>query len=547
VYTEFYNLREKPFNLTPSPRFLYLGEHHKEALNLLKYGVMERKGFILLTGEIGTGKTTMVHALLTSLDDSVQYIHLSNPILTPGDFMDYLAFSVFRKKIHFKSKSDFLVAFEEFLRQCLRHQENVILIIDEAQKLSFELLEEIRLLSNMETGDEKLLNIFLVGQPELNEKLRDPQCLPLLQRISIRYHIPPLDLEGTRGYVATRLKIAGAQKGDDIFPKSAVKAIHHYSGGYPRMVNILADNSLLLGYSKGTKTITPQMVKQCHEDLSLDSSFPKDEQKIPEPYETEELKRGYVTRYWKWGAVLCFLIAIVAVGMTQTGQNLLGQIFGLKQASHQSPSGKPKPEQVAVGRGENLETEDSAHQNHVAEQIPPGVQAEHREDRPVEMVKQEGPKEREALPHENEMEPSKSVIVKKGDTLIQLAATIYGRADDAILKHIQQYNPELRDINRISIGQELRFPPLPLTDRGLTFTVHIGSFKHFESAQDLFQKLLAEDYEVHIIPVHHTQREKFFRVTLGNFKNRKDAEDYAVVILKKGISGFATIIELETR
>ena len=510
MYTEFYNLREKPFNLTPSPRFLYLGEHHKEALNLLKYGVMERKGFILLTGEIGTGKTTMVHALLSSLDDSVQYIHLSNPILTPGDFMDYLAFSVFRKKIHFKSKADFLVAFEEFLRQCLRHQENVILIIDEAQKLSFELLEEIRLLSNMETGDEKLLNIFLVGQPELNEKLRDPQCLPLLQRISIRYHIPPLELEGTRGYVATRLKIAGAQKGDDIL-------------------------------------ITPHMVKQCHEDLSLDSSFPKDEQKIPKPYETEELKRGYVTRYWKWAAVLCFLITIVAVGITQTGQNLLGQIFGLKQASHQSPSDKPKPEQVAVGRGENLETEDSAHQNHVTEQTLTGVQAEHREDRPTEMVKQEGPKEREVLPHEKEMEPSKSVIVKKGDTLIQLAATVYGRANDAILKHIQQYNPELRDINRISVGQELRFPPLPLTDRGLTFTIHIASFKHFESAQNLFQELLREGYEAYIMPVYDTERGKFFRVTLGNFKGRKEAENHAAVILKKGISDFAKTIELETR
>jgi type II secretory pathway predicted ATPase ExeA/LysM repeat protein len=547
VYTEFYNLREKPFNLTPSPRFLYLGEHHKEALNLLKYGVMERKGFILLTGEIGTGKTTMVHALLSGLDDSVQYIHLSNPVLTPGDFMEYLAFSVFRKKIHFKSKSDFLVAFEEFLLQCLRHQENVILIIDEAQKLSFELLEEIRLLSNMETGDEKLLNIFLVGQPELNEKLRDPQCLPLLQRISIRYHIPPLDMESTRDYVATRLKIAGAQRGDEIFPKSAVKAIHQYSGGYPRMINILADNSLLLGYSKGTKTITPQMVKQCHEDLSLDSSFPKDGQEILEPYESEELKRGYATRYWKWAAVLGFLIAIAAVGITQTGQNLLGQVFGLKQASYQSPLDKPKPEQVPVERDGDLEKEDSVDENQVLEQTPIGVQAEHREDRATEMVKQEGPKEREVLPYEKEMEPSKSVIVKKGDTLIQLAAAIYGRADDAILKQVQQYNPELRDINKISIGQELRFPPLALTDRGLTFTVHIGSFKHFELAQNLFQELLGEGYEAYIMPVYDTEKGKFFRVTLGNFKGRKEAENYAAVILKKGISDFAKTMELETR
>jgi type II secretory pathway predicted ATPase ExeA len=545
VYAEFYNLREKPFNLTPSPRFLYLGEHHREALNLLKYGVMERKGFILLTGEIGTGKTTMVHALLSSLDDSVQYIHLSNPILTPADFLDYLAFSIFGKRIHFKSKAEFLMVFEEFLRQCLGEQKNVILIIDEAQKLSFQLLEEIRLLSNMETGDEKLINIFLIGQPELNEKLGEPQCLALLQRISIRYHIPPLDLEGTRGYMATRLKIAGAQRGDEIFSKSAVKEIHQYSGGYPRMINVLADNSLLLGYSKGTKTITPNMVKQCHEELSLDSSFPKDEQKTPEPQETESIRHS--PRHWKWAAALCFLIAIAALGMTQTGQNLLAQLFGLKQASHQSTLDKPKRNQVPAERDGNLEKEDSAHRNNLTEQIHPGVQEENREAEPMQMVKENGSKERELLPHEKQIEPFKSIIVKKGDTLIELAVTIYGQADDAILKYIQQHNPELRDINRIAVGQELRFPPLSLKDQGMAFTVHIASYKQFESTQDLFQQLLKEGYEAYIIPVYNTEGGKVFRVTLGNFKHRKEAENYAAVILRNGISDYAKTIQLETR
>jgi LysM repeat protein len=200
-----------------------------------------------------------------------------------------------------------------------------------------------------------------------------------------------------------------------------------------------------------------------------------------------------------------------------------------------------------VERDGNLEKEDSVDENQVPEQTPIGVQAEHREDRATEMVKQEGPKEREVLPYEKEMEPSKSVIVKKGDTLIQLAAAIYGRADDAILKQVQQYNPELRDINKISIGQELRFPPLALTDRGLTFTVHIASFKHFELAQNLFQELLGEGYEAYIMPVYDTEKGKFFRVTLGNFKGRKEAENYAAVILKKGISDFAKTMELETR
>ena len=174
MYTDFYNLKEKPFNLTPSPRFLYLGETHKEALALVTYGVMERKGFILLTGEVGTGKTTIVQTLLKNLDSSVKSVYLSNPTLSPEDFLSYVA-SGLGLKTQFNSKGSFLVQFEDFLQKSLQHQQNVLLIVDEAQKLSLELLEEVRLLSNMETADEKLINIFLVGQPELNQKLRNPQ------------------------------------------------------------------------------------------------------------------------------------------------------------------------------------------------------------------------------------------------------------------------------------------------------------------------------------------------------------------------------------
>jgi len=321
VYRNFYNLHEKPFDLTPSPRFLYLGESHKEALALLTYGVVERKGFILLTGEVGTGKTTMVHALLGNLDDSVQYISLSNPLLSPEDFIDYLAFSAFKKKAHFKSKTAFLFVFEEFLRQCLNKQKNVILIIDEAHKLSFELLEEIRLLSNMELADEKLINIFLIGQPELNEKLSDPRCRALLQRISSRYHIRPLDLSDTRAYMANRLKIAGAREGDVIFSKNAIKAIHQCSGGYPRMINILADNALLLGYSKEKRKITAGIVKQCSDDLNLDGSFSKSTQEKPEQSKIKEMEKVHVSRYWKWAAILFFVLVLVIVGVSRIAQN----------------------------------------------------------------------------------------------------------------------------------------------------------------------------------------------------------------------------------
>jgi len=288
--------------MTPSSRSLYLGDIHREALALLTYGVLDLKGFILLTGEVGTGKTTMVHALLTSLDKEIQYIYISYPLFSVSDFINYLAFSAFKEKKDFKNKTDFLIQFEIFLKKQIKKRINFLLIIDEAQKLSFALLEEISLLSNMETSDEKLLNIFLVGQPELNETLNQPRCRPLLQRISIRYHIKPLDESASLDYISTRLKLAGAETPDRVIPKNTARTIFRYSDGYPRMINILADNVLLLGYSRGVRNITPAMVKECYEDLQLKGSF-FDSRKIK--VKPDNKRKGFFSmfRYLKWAAL----------------------------------------------------------------------------------------------------------------------------------------------------------------------------------------------------------------------------------------------------
>lgn len=304
MYTKFFDLKEKPFNLTPSPRFLYLGETHREALAMLTYGVMEKKGFVLLTGEVGTGKTTIVQTLMQNLEGSAECFYLSNPILTPSEFYDYLGSSLLKKRVHYDSKADFLLDFEELFRRCRERKKNLLLIIDDAQKLSRDLLEELRLLSNLETSEEKFINIFLVGQPELNERLNEPPCQPLLQRIGLRHHISPLDLKDTQAYLETRLKIAGAGEKPGIFTKGAVQAIFEHSRGTPRMINILADNAMLLAYSKGKKKITREMIEECQRDLSAHET-PAEQGGIKPLAQASRSS----ARRWAWAGVLALVLA----------------------------------------------------------------------------------------------------------------------------------------------------------------------------------------------------------------------------------------------
>jgi general secretion pathway protein A len=335
------------------------------ALDMLTYGVAERKGLILLTGEIGTGKTTMIQALLSNLDNTVRHIYLSNPLLSPRDFMNYLAFSTFKRKVHFKSKADFLKEFTQFLWQCLRGQQTTILIIDEAQKLSFDVLEEIRLLSEMEINDEKLINVFLVGQPELLEKLSEPRCRQILQRITYRYHIPPLDLNGTREYMSTRLRKAGAKSEKSIFSKNAIEAIYRYSGGYPRTINVLADNSLLLGFSKVKSKITARMVKQSYEDLGLNDFFPSSGENAPASYEITKAKGVNGGRFWKWAAAVCFIALVIFMGMCTKESAVLRRLSGLAPDSQQSRSGNAAGKHVTIEKAIGARMEEAKNQESV--------------------------------------------------------------------------------------------------------------------------------------------------------------------------------------
>ena len=487
MYTDFYSLNEKPFTLSPSSRFLYLGETHKEALALLNYGVLERKGFVLLTGEVGTGKTTIVHALLASLDENAQLVHLSNPILSPREFLDYLARKALGRETAFHSKAEFLIDFETFLRDCLKSGKNFLLIIDEAHKLSFELLEEIRLLSNLETAEDKLINIFLVGQPELRGRLRDPRSEALFQRISIHYHLKPLDEQSVAEYVRTRLGVAGAKVPDKIFPESVIKAIHHYSKGYPREINIIADNVLLLGYVQGKKEITPGLVTECRDYMTLDSSQVEQENEIGEPSETRGATLRSLSNHLYLFAVVFLILGValgVAIGLVGNkmldrepdmmpmakqydvgAEERLGPVKG-SETTDTHPS--PQPEKLA-----SIENMGSPQSVTLKETEVPLATEERGADANVKNSEQ-APLASD-IPQEMNEQPSdfqpqagqtswRTVTVKEGDTLTELVLKVYGQGDQTILDLVKEKNPSIENVNLILVGQRLSFPPLSISE-----------------------------------------------------------------------------------
>lgn len=265
MYRSHYSLIKKPFQLSTDPKFLWLGEKHKEALATLKYGVIDQKGFLLVSGDVGTGKTTLINALLESIEEDTLVANITDPALDLIEFFNFVALS-FNIPEKFDSKIDFIVYFSQFLKKVYSENRSVLLIIDEVHSLSKEVLEHIRLLSNIELPEEKLINIFFVGQNEIHQTLALPECRALRQRISLVYHIEPLSKDETLAYIKHRLKVAGTEK--NLFTQDAVREIYHFSKGYPRLINIICDHALLTGYARNFKKITPDVIQECAQQFN---------------------------------------------------------------------------------------------------------------------------------------------------------------------------------------------------------------------------------------------------------------------------------------
>jgi len=281
MYKEFYRLRLNPFEMTPDPSFLFLTRRHQEALMALYYGVHRRKGFVVLTGDVGTGKTLLIRCLLRMLKDSeIACAYVFNSRLSTLDFLHYVA-TEFGLAVSGKTKGEVLQDLRKHLIE--RHQKNLtnMIVVDDAQGLSIKLLEEIRLLTNLETEQEKLLQILLVGQPELDEKLDSFELRQLRQRIALRSHLEPLDLEETGGYIRHRLQLAGAPaEACDLFAEETIARIYRHSRGVARLINTVCESALVTAFARQLTSVPPEIIDEVAYDLRLGvASSPRPERR----------------------------------------------------------------------------------------------------------------------------------------------------------------------------------------------------------------------------------------------------------------------------
>jgi general secretion pathway protein A len=271
MYEKFYGFTEKPFNTTPDSKFFFASPKHLEALNSLRYSIDERKGFVVITGEIGAGKTTVCRALINKLDINTKVAIITNTYLTSKELIEGILDEL---EIEHKggSKHKLLSCLNNYLIAQLAQDTNVVLIIDEAQNLAPKVLEEVRMLSNLETEKEKLIQIILLGQPQLKAKLENPKLEQFKQRIAVYYHLSALDRNETEAYIKYRLNLVNSDK-KDIFMQEAIDAIFTYSRGIPRLINLVSDSALLSGFVYGTKQISEKLIQEAIKDRDLNKKF----------------------------------------------------------------------------------------------------------------------------------------------------------------------------------------------------------------------------------------------------------------------------------
>jgi general secretion pathway protein A len=365
VYLSHYKLKKKPFDISPDPDFLWLGEKHQEGLATLKYGILQNKGFLMITGDVGTGKTALIRAVEKEVQAQIIVVTIPDPSLSLMDFYNVMA-SELNMGRSFDSKGAFLIEFKKLILKAASTHRRVLMIIDESHRLSSPLLEEIRLLSNIDLGGQVLINTFFVGQLEFKTLVDRPENRAVRQRITVNYELLPLSLAETQQYIAHRLKVAGTSR--PIFTPEAILLLHTYSRGYPRLINILCDHALMLGFSGGVDHIDQKTIKECGEDLkiSIGASFPEEkkqpaagplpEEKATPPPPTAPVENRKKAE-WRQAFIIAAFLAAGALTWHFAGDRISNELYRWGKGKGMPATGEKTDRTAAASTVDNAKPE----------------------------------------------------------------------------------------------------------------------------------------------------------------------------------------------
>ena len=515
MYNEFYGFSEKPFEITPDPKFLYLTSSHRKALDAMMKGIESRQEFISITGEVGTGKTTLIYYLLMSLDDKVKTAFIFNPSITFEEFLEIILRERYIEVTE-KDKKTLLHKLVEYLSH-LGSDETMTIIIDEAQHLSIETLQELGKLSDLGSLASWRLQIVFVGQPEFENILNSPNLKILNQRIRIRREITTMTAEESRDYIEHRLKLVGSST-SGIFTPKAISMIIEHAKGIPRVINIVCDNALLNGFSESKKIIDAKIIREVIKNLEGPSRWEFRPMRI-----FRFVKRTHPIRRERILSSRLLLTAVILLFLLGLG-GIVSLMFGFLRYG---PSNQRSIESmwtslfhterplVAASQTTNTKT------SKVDLRYPP-----------VESPQPDAPPSASSIRISNETRSTESIIIKTGQSISRLARQYYGKSNITIADLILDSNPEITNANLISVNQKVRMPKITegsliIQSSDRTYKINVGTFWSPKFAKLYRSEPSLRGKEIEIVARKATPKETWYRVVVGKF----DSEDEALKVI----------------
>jgi general secretion pathway protein A len=509
MYNEFYGFSKKPFELTPDPEFLYLTSGHREALASMISGIRERRGFISITGEVGTGKTTLIHYLLSTLDEKVKTIFIFHTTITFRDLLKNILLEL-DQAVAEESKTGLLDQLTQCLTRMAIRDETLAIIIDEAQHLSKEVMEELRMFSNLEP---KVIQIVFVGQPELEDKLNSEDLRQLKQSIKIRCQIGALSEEESKRYIDHRLRLVGSSS-SEIFTPKAISMICSYAQRIPRVINVLCDNALLMGYSLPKKRIDVDIIREVIKNME----GPSLQKTIPSSTTIANKFRAF-----PFGLQFSLNKAYpIIISLLFLGALILLTLRYLEQKS-------AKTWDIKSIKSRYVDTEPSSTSTSI--QITP----------PSASIATMG----------REYKLKEVVVVKKGETISQLTQKYYGMVNKTLIDFILDLNPEITNVHLIIVNQKIKIPNI--TEESLiiqspdrTYKIHAGTFETPDNAKLYSDEPVFKGKKIEILPRKVSPREIWYRVVIEKFDNKNEALKM-ISLLKKNdlLPAFGGLLKIE--